>query len=269
MRIGMAIGAAINTAITAISGGNLGMGALTGAISGGFFAGAGVIGAGLDSVVQAGIHFAAGAISGAINAGITGGNVWQSAITSGLSAGVAKFAMLGLTPMIPGYAQAGEWGQWGMEGAVAVGTGTVMGGFSSTMMGRSFGAGAELGAWTSAFGFMFNRTLTKLMPVGNTLRLVTMEVSDDGGATVTGEKGGLSGSPDPLTDFATKYGIPYYFMALSLTMGGVVAEATGSATLGGLTYWGLDAVTSGGSDVDIPLPKNLSAPGFINPTPAY
>ncbi len=157
---GILIGAALNTTIAAIQGRDLGMAALTGAISGGLFTGAGIAGEGLDSVVQAGIHAAAGAISGAINAGITGGNVLQSALIGGISAGVAKYGMAGILPNTSLYKQvgdlAGNWGQIAMKGAVAVGTGTVTGGFSSMMMGGSFGAGAAQGTWTSAYGFLFN-----------------------------------------------------------------------------------------------------------------
>ena len=125
------------------------------------------MGAGLDSVVQAGIHVAAGAMSSAINAGIAGGSVLQSAVIGGFSAGVAKYAMIKIVPNACFCKQvgelAGEWGQFGMEGAVAVGTGTVMGGFSSKMMGGSFGQGARLGAWTSAHGFLFNRGAHKML----------------------------------------------------------------------------------------------------------
>lgn len=223
---GILIGAALSTTVAATQGHDLGTAALTGAISGGFFAGAGVLGTGLYPVVQAGIHVAAGAMSGAINAGITGGNVWKSAVISGVSAGVAKYAMAGILPNTSLYEEmgdlAGKWGQVGLEGATAVATGTVMGGFSSTMMGGSFGQGAELGAWTSAYGFMFNRMVTRLMHYGNTTRLVTMEVKDDGGATVTGEAGGLTSSSDAMARaYAGSYGAVFAgatgALAISLT----------------------------------------------------
>ncbi|MEN6440690.1 MAG: hypothetical protein ABFD97_19130, partial [Syntrophobacter sp.] len=171
IEIGILIGAALGATISAIYGGNIALGALTGAISGAFFAGAGIIGAGLDSVVQAGIHTAAGAMSGAINAGITGGNVLQSAVTSGLSAGVAKYAMAGILPNTSLYKEvgdlAGKWGQVGMQGATAIATGTVMGGFSSMLMAGSFGAGAAQGAWTSAYGFFFNGAAHEMARIMN------------------------------------------------------------------------------------------------------
>lgn len=165
--IGILVGAGLNASIAAIQGRDLGMAALTGAISGGFFAGAGIMAGGLDAVVQAQVHAAMGFISGGINAGITGGNMRQGTIISGLSAGVAKYAMAGILPNSSLYQQvgavAGDYGRQGLEGGTAVATGTVVGGISSEMMGGSFGQGAAQGAWTSAYGFMFNQMSPWLM----------------------------------------------------------------------------------------------------------
>ena len=166
--IGILAGAGLNASIAAIQGRDIGMAALTGAISGGFFAGAGIMAGGLDSVVaQAMVHAAAGFISGGINAGITGGNMRQGTIISGISAGVAKYAMAGILPSTSLYQQvgavAGDYGQFGLKGATAVATGTVMGGISSEMMGGSFAEGAAQGAWTSAYGFLFNEGGQKML----------------------------------------------------------------------------------------------------------
>ncbi|MFZ2444931.1 MAG: hypothetical protein WAW37_01100 [Syntrophobacteraceae bacterium] len=87
------------------------------------------------------------------------------------------------------------------------------------MMGGDFGQGAALGAWTSAYGFLFNKTLTGLMQVGHTTRLVKMEVNDDGGATVTGEIGGLTSSG------------PAMARAFAWSYGAVFAGATGALTI--------------------------------------
>ena len=98
--IAMVLGAAFGATTSAIMGGNVGLGALTGAISGAAFALAGgaIQSWGLIQGVEEGnqlaiaeasaIHFAAGAASGAIDAAITHGNIGMCAVTSGVSEGI-------------------------------------------------------------------------------------------------------------------------------------------------------------------------------------
>ncbi len=179
-----AVGALVNADIAVMTGGNAGQAALTGGITGGLFGAAGALE--LTGVVAIAAHFAAGAASGAINASITGGNIGQSALVGGISAGVAKFAMGQLLPQFSVYQDAGESGQFAMEGATAVGIGTVTGGMSAVVMGGTFGQGAAMGAWTSAYGFLFNRMVTRLIRYGNSIQMVKIQLNEDGGGTVIG-----------------------------------------------------------------------------------
>jgi hypothetical protein len=154
--IGALIGAALNTSIAAITNQDIGMAALTGAISGAFFTGAGLIGKGLDSVVQAGINGFAGAASGAINAGIQGGDIGQGALIGGVSAGVAKYTGLELGKSSI-FRDVSAFGQHAMQLGTRTGIGAVMGGISAEMIGGSFGEGASMGAWTAAYAYAFNQ----------------------------------------------------------------------------------------------------------------
>jgi RHS repeat-associated protein len=87
----IAAGALLGATTSAITGQDIGTGALTGAISAAFFMGAHAIIAakGLTGIVAASVHVSAGTSSGAINAAITGGDPLMGAVTSGVSAGVA------------------------------------------------------------------------------------------------------------------------------------------------------------------------------------
>jgi hypothetical protein len=140
-----------------------------GAIAGGLFAGAGSLAQSLGLVTQQGVytstqalleasllHVGAGAMSGAINAGIAGGNVGLSALTSGISAGVA----CGVGGVITGT----DWftKQLAPEekffaGLVSqAGIGAVTGGVTSEIVCGQFLHGFGQGAWTAAYGFIFN-----------------------------------------------------------------------------------------------------------------
>ena len=170
--IGIIIGAAIGATISAITGGNILMGALTGAISGAAFALAGgaIQSWGLIQQIEAGnqlaiaeasaIHFAAGAASGAINAGITGGNVGLSSLTSGISEGIS-YGVGAELGMIPGtntgwYSKLSPEQQFFSGLAVRTGVGSLVGGATAEMMGGKFLQGMGQGAWTAAYGFLFN-----------------------------------------------------------------------------------------------------------------
>jgi RHS repeat-associated protein len=152
----------------------LALGAVTGAISGACFYGAGEIisnmanqGA-IAGVVEAqsmglgplgtavlrdlgaktaittmgrmGIHAIAGGVSGAINTGITGGDIGMGALTGAVSGGIAK----GLGSLF--HSEVAGNGYAGI----------------ATMYGGDFGEGAFQGAWTAGFGYMFNNLLHPL-----------------------------------------------------------------------------------------------------------
>jgi RHS repeat-associated protein len=177
----IALGAALGATISSISGGNIGLGALTGAISAAAFMLGGqiIMGAGLATVTPAGVvfestaaliqacgvHFTVGVMSGAVNAAITGGDIGKSAVISGLAAAAGKLAMAGGLPKLPIYQHADKLGKFALEGTTAVATGTVMGGVSAEIMGGDFGQGAAQGAWTSAFGFGFNGVVHSLTAI--------------------------------------------------------------------------------------------------------
>jgi RHS repeat-associated protein len=166
------IGATLGATMSAMTGGNIGLGALTGAISGGAFLAAGSIiaSSGLETVVQAGsasaimeasaIHFIAGATAGAINAGITGGNVGLNALEGGVSAGVAygAAAELGLEPgaqsgLLSGLQPEQKFiANLGFQTTV----GALSGGVTAKLAGGNFLQGMGQGAWTAAYGFIFN-----------------------------------------------------------------------------------------------------------------
>ena len=173
--IGIIIGAALGATISAITGANIALGALTGAISGAAFALAGgaIESWGLIQQVEAGnqlaiaeasaIHFAAGAASGAINAAITGGNVGLSSLTSGISEGISYAVGAGLG-MMPGtttgwYFKLAPEQQFFAGLAVRTGVGALVGGATAELAGGEFIQGMGQGAWTAAYGFIFNETL--------------------------------------------------------------------------------------------------------------
>jgi RHS repeat-associated protein len=169
--LGIVAGAALGATMSAITGGNPLIGALTGAIAGGLFAGAGNIVQTLPGVTGGGvfttnqalieaslIHAVAGAASGAIGAAITGGNVGISALTGGISAGVAcgvGGAMAGtrwFSTLLPE--------ERIFAGLVSqVGIGAVTGGVTSEIVCGQFLHGFGQGAWTAAFGFLFNEAM--------------------------------------------------------------------------------------------------------------
>jgi hypothetical protein len=157
--IGAAVGAAVGGIMAAINGGDIWegitQGAISGAISGAMFYCAGAIIRGgelfttaeiTSNVAKGAIHTVTGALSGAVNAAISGGDIGQAALTGALSAGMAKYI-------------GGEKGL-DMLGRMAVGT--VTGGVSSVMAGGDFVEGAIQGAWTSAIAHIVNEGGKKL-----------------------------------------------------------------------------------------------------------
>ena len=164
----MAAGAALGATISAICGGNPLTGALAGAISGALFFGAGELIGGLNLVTPGGyftdttallegalIHAGAGAASGAMGAAISGGNVGLGALTGGLSAGAAEGVggALSGTHWFSSLQPEDKF----FAGLVSrVGVGAVTGGIASEMAGGRFLQGMGQGAWTAAYGFIFN-----------------------------------------------------------------------------------------------------------------
>jgi RHS repeat-associated protein len=159
---GAAIGAAVGGTTAAITGGNIGTGMLTGAISGAVFFGAGEIISGINGASQlsalenfytastpisqgvstagaAGIHAAAGAISGGINSAISGGNAGLGALNGAISGGMGEYVGGGL----PGQSLVGGFA----------------GGITSEMAGGNFGQGFAQGAKMAAIGYLCNQGL--------------------------------------------------------------------------------------------------------------
>jgi len=146
-------GAALGAMQSAATGGNVWQGALTGAIGGALFFGAGeVVGelglAGATTIAGraavAGIHAAAGMVSGGINSAITGGNIGLGMLTGGISGGLGSFAG-GFLPKDFGSQLIGR----SLIGGIA-------GGITAEIAGGEFGQGFALGAGTAAAGFLFN-----------------------------------------------------------------------------------------------------------------
>ena len=145
------IGAAVGAASAAITDGNILLGALTGAISGAIFFGAGELihgaelaGSAFSAMEQAGIHAAAGGLSGGINAAITGGNIGLGMLTGGISGGLAKYAG-GFLPK-----------DFGSQFVGRSMIGGVTGGITAEIYGGDFGQGFTLGAGTAAIGYLCN-----------------------------------------------------------------------------------------------------------------
>ena len=148
------------------------MGAFTGALSAGIFnAAGGVISSmGLLKGVEAGsasaiaeasaIHFIAGAASGAISSALSGGHIGLNALESGVSAGVAYGAGAELG-MMPG-SKTGWLSELNTDEKFVAGiafhttVGSLTGGVTAELAGGRFVQGMGQGAWTAAYGFIFN-----------------------------------------------------------------------------------------------------------------
>jgi RHS repeat-associated protein len=122
------------------------VGGLSAALSGALFYGAGEIATGMGPTAQMAVHAAAGAVSGAATAVMTGGDIRNGALIVAFSAGIAQGA-----------------GVDSLEGRMALGAGA--GGFSAAMAGEDFAQGAFQGAWTSAIAYVFNHLAHKLQKI--------------------------------------------------------------------------------------------------------
>ena len=166
----MVVGAALGASLSALSGGNPLIGALTGAIARCLYAGAGSLAQALNLVSQSGVyastqalieasllHAAAGAVSGSIGAAMTGGNVGSGALSGGISAGVA--CGVGGALMGTNWFSSLQPEEQFFAGLVSqAGIGAVTGGVTSEIVCGQFLHGFGQGAWTAAYGFIFNWT---------------------------------------------------------------------------------------------------------------
>jgi RHS repeat-associated protein len=180
--IGAAIGAFIGGTTSAIIGGDVGQGIFMGAISGAFFGAAGGIidaanaTAVLSTVEQAGIHAAAGAISGGINAAISDNNIGLGILTGGLSAGVANFIGANLPQ------------DFLTQLLSRTAIGGITGGITAEIYGGSFGEGFAYGAATGAYGYICNHLLHGILNALNKYHEVRSEVGNITEAAIsTGE----------------------------------------------------------------------------------
>ena len=145
------LGAALGAVSAAIFGGNILMGALQGMITGAIFFGAGEIIQGMSitsQLVKAGIHAAAGAISGAINSAISGqslAGIGRSALIGAISAGVLRYA--------DKYLNDNNF-RMRLLGRTLIGAAT--GATASVIMGGNILQGAWIGGATAAAGTIFN-----------------------------------------------------------------------------------------------------------------
>ena len=105
---------------------------------------AGAVSSGVSTTGAAGIHAAAGTLSGGINSAITGGDVGLGAITGGISGGIANYT----GSFLPN--------DFGSQFAGRTFSGGVTGGITAEMYGGDFGQGFTQGAATAAAGFLFN-----------------------------------------------------------------------------------------------------------------
>lgn len=142
--------------MAAITGGNIGQGFLTGAISGAIFGGVG-FGVGHLGIKGLGItaaHMLGGAASGAINGSITGDNIGMNALISGISAGASQW-MGASVPFLKDSAINGM-GDMLTNTVRHAAIGAVVGGGISAALGGYFGDGARQGAMTSAIAYNAN-----------------------------------------------------------------------------------------------------------------
>jgi hypothetical protein len=111
------------------------------------------------------LHTAAGAISGGINAGITGGDIGIGALTGGISAGIANYTGGVLPENI------------GLQFLSRTAIGGLSGGVTSNLYGGQFGQGFIYGAGSAAYGYMCNHFLHDFL---NGIRTAAVEGSKAG-----------------------------------------------------------------------------------------
>ncbi len=149
--VGAVCGALLNMTMAAMTGGDIGEAAATGAITGGLFGFCHVV---ADGVVIA--HMIVGGSSSAINANITGGDPYIAAVVGGLSAGASCAVGNSLTAVSASFSEALV-----IRSTVGFYTGFAVSG----MMGGDPIAGGLQGAWTSAYGMLFNCSLDTIIDI--------------------------------------------------------------------------------------------------------
>jgi RHS repeat-associated protein len=161
------IGAIIGGVEAAITGQNIGEGALKGAFSAWVMYNTGMElrGAEIITVTEAGkemvanlpaaiaVHTAAGATTGAFNTIVSGGDLGQNMLSGAISAGMAK----GLGNYIPDDIAGNAYADFGIGLTGHAAIGGISGGITAQMYGGTFGQGFEQGAMAGAYGYMFNR----------------------------------------------------------------------------------------------------------------
>jgi len=191
------------------------MGALTGAISGAMFYGAGNIIGGLglgagptvtlgERAAMAGIHTAAGMISGGINSAITGSNIGLGVVAGGISAGTSEF----LGGDIPGVGN--KYADFAIELAGRSLSGGVTCGIAAEIYGGDFGHGFAVGAATGAAGFLFNKVFhygTTLYRVGPNGQLTPIVENIPEGTDVTEPSDPLLNAYKQLMVTGAKFGV--------------------------------------------------------------
>ncbi|NLT24050.1 MAG: RHS repeat-associated core domain-containing protein [Syntrophorhabdus sp.] len=161
------IGAIIGAAEAAITGGDIGEGALKGAFSAWVMANTGVYlrDAGIIAITEAGkevvknlpvaiaAHVAAGATTGAFSTLVSGGDLGQNMIVGAIPAGMAK----GLGNYLPEDLTGNAYADFGMGLAGHAAIGGISGGATAELFGGNFGQGFEQGAMAGAYGYIFNK----------------------------------------------------------------------------------------------------------------
>ncbi|HNR14801.1 MAG TPA: hypothetical protein PKM59_15955, partial [Thermodesulfobacteriota bacterium] len=117
----------------------------------GLFIAAGDFSSGDADWIKVSAHVGAGAASGAIRAGLTGGNLGRAAFTGGVSAGFAEYAglkLFGENKLLPD--------KYTYRLPVHAAVGGIIGGFANELFGGSFKEGFYQGLRSGAFGATFN-----------------------------------------------------------------------------------------------------------------
>jgi hypothetical protein len=139
-----------------------------------------------------------------------------------------------------------------------VGIGAVTGGVTSEIVNGQFLHGFGQGAWTAAYGFLFNEALH-----GGVAAMMTAGLDGVGGTS-------SSYTTIPATDpEAATFGKVWNSLALAVTVGGVVYSG---AYIGGLAYMYPEAVLIGAGFAEgyfpPPTPVTNSVPGYMTGTVA-
>jgi RHS repeat-associated protein len=198
-------GAILGAGLSAVTGGNIALGTLTGAISGAIFFGAGEILPGITKalgattrlgqvVVSTGVHAVAGAVSGGINAAISGSNIGLGMLTGAVGAGIGNAAGSFLPSKF----------EYQLVGQVVAGA--IAGGIVSALYGGNFWSGFGQGAYTAALGFLFNQCLHFRWPRGQWIYGEASYYLPTGNPTASGEP---YGDIEQWGRTAAMHGVPY------------------------------------------------------------